>query len=39
MISYKKAPREKIKLPKRAEKHSYNDQASVKGHKFIPEKY
>src|SRR6516165_3891122 len=25
MISYKKVPREKIKLPKRAEKHGYND--------------
>jgi len=39
MISYKKVPREKIKLPKRAEKHGYNDQASLKGHTFIPEKY
>ncbi len=39
MIPYKKVPHEKIKLPKRAEKHGYNDQASVKGHKFIPEKY
>jgi polyphosphate kinase len=39
MIPYKKVPREKIKLPKRAEKHGYNDQASVKGRKFIPEKY
>ena len=39
MIPYKKVPREKIKLPKRSEKHGYNDQASVKRHKFIPEKY
>ena len=39
MIPYKKVPREEIKLPKRAEKHSYNDQASVKRHKFVPEKY
>jgi polyphosphate kinase len=39
MIPYKKVPREKIKLPKRAEKHAYNDQASVKGRKFISEKY
>jgi polyphosphate kinase 2 len=39
MIPYKKVPREKIKLPKRAEKHGYNDRASIKRHKFIPEKY
>jgi polyphosphate kinase 2 len=39
MIRYKKAPREKIRLPKRAKKRGYNDQASLKGHKFIPERY
>ena len=39
MIPYKKVPREKIKLPKRSEKHSYDDQKSVKGHRFVPEKY
>jgi polyphosphate kinase 2 len=39
MIPSKKAPREKIKLPKRTEKHGYNDHASIKGRKFIPEKY
>jgi polyphosphate kinase len=39
MIPYKKVPREKIKLPKRTEKHSYDDQKSVKGYKFVPEKY
>jgi len=39
MIPYKKVPREKIKLPKRSEKHGYNDQKSVKRYKFIPEKY
>jgi len=39
LIPYKKVPREQIKLPKRAEKHSYNDQVSLKGHKFVPEKY
>ncbi len=38
-IPYKKVPREKIKLPKRSEKHSYDDQKSVKGYKFVPEKY
>jgi len=39
MIPYKKVPRDKIKLPKRSEKHSYDDQKSVKGYKFVPEKY
>ena len=38
-IPYKKVPREKIKLPKRSEKHSYDDQKSVKGHRFVPERY
>jgi polyphosphate kinase len=38
-IPYKKAPRDKVKLPKRSDKHSYDDQASLKGHKFIAEKY
>jgi len=39
MIRYRKVPREKVKLPKRSEKHDYNDQISLKGHRFIPEKY
>ena len=39
LIPYKKAPREKIKLPKRSDKGSYDDQASLRGHHFIPEKY
>jgi polyphosphate kinase len=39
LIPYKKVPREKIKLPKRSDKKSYDDQASLKGFKFIPEKY
>ena len=39
LIPYKKVPREKIKLPKRSEKHGYNDQASIKERKFVPEKY
>jgi polyphosphate kinase len=39
LIPYKKVPREKVKLPKRAEKHSYNDQASIKGRRFVPDKY
>ena len=39
MIRYKKVPRENVKLPKRSEKHGYDDQASLKTHKFVPEKY
>jgi hypothetical protein len=32
-------PREKVKLPKRSMKGAYDDQASLKGRKFVPEKY
>ena len=39
MIPYKKVPREKVKLPKRSDEHSYDDQKSIKGHKFITERY
>lgn len=39
LIPYGKAPREKVKLPKRKDKGSYDDQASLKGRHFVPEKY
>jgi len=39
MIPYKAVPREKIKLPKRKEKDRYDDEASLKGRRFVPEKY
>lgn len=39
LIPYKKAPREKIKLPKRLDKGAYDDQAALKGRRFVPEKY
>ena len=39
VIRYEKAPREKIKLPKRSQKHAYDDQAPMKNRKFVPEKY
>jgi polyphosphate kinase 2 len=39
VIRYEKAPREKIKLPKRSHKHAYDDQAPMKDRKFVPEKY
>jgi polyphosphate kinase 2 len=38
-IPYKHLPKEKIKLPPRSKKHEYDDQASLKGRRFIPEKY
>jgi polyphosphate kinase 2 len=38
-IPYKKLDRPKIKLPKRSKKHEYDDQKSLKGRTFIPEKY
>ena len=38
-IPYKKVPREKVKLPKRSMKGAYDDQATMKGRKFVPEKY
>jgi polyphosphate kinase len=39
LIPYKKMPRDKVKLPKRSMKGAYDDQASLKHRKFIPEKY
>jgi polyphosphate kinase len=39
LIPYKKVPREKVKLPDRSMKHAYDDQASLKGRRFVPEKY
>ena len=39
LIPYKSVPREKVKLPKRSMKGAYDDQAALKGRKFVPEKY
>ena len=39
LIPYKQAPREPVKLPKRSMKGAYDDQATMKGRRFIPEKY
>jgi len=39
LIPYKKVPRDKVKLPKRSMKHAYDDQVSLKGRRFVPEKY
>lgn len=38
-IPYEKLPREEIRLPKRSKKGAYNDQSTLKGRKFVPEKY
>jgi polyphosphate kinase 2 len=39
LISYKEAPREKVKLPDRSKKGAYDDEATMKNRKFVPEKY
>ncbi|MET0516749.1 MAG: polyphosphate kinase 2 [Nitrospiraceae bacterium] len=39
LIPYKKLRREKVTLPGRSKKHKYDDQATLKGRRFIPEKY
>ncbi len=39
LLPYKRVPRPDIDLPKRSMKYEYDDQASLKGRKFVPEKY
>ncbi len=39
LIPYKRIPRGKVKLPKRSTKRAYDDQSTLKGRRFIPEKY
>ena len=39
LIPYKEVPHEKVKLPKRSTKGAYDDQASLKGRRIVPEKY
>ena len=38
-IPFKKVQRAKVKLPKRSNKRKYDDQSSLKGMKFVAEKY
>jgi len=38
-IPYEKAPREKVKLPKRSNKGAYDDLSTIEGRNFVPEKY
>jgi polyphosphate kinase 2 len=39
LIPYKKIKRKKVKLPKRSNKGAYNDQATLKGRRFVPTRY
>jgi polyphosphate kinase len=39
LLPYKEVPREKVKLPKRSMKGAYDDQTSINGRKFVPERY
>jgi polyphosphate kinase 2 len=39
LIPYKEVQRPKIKLPQRSKKDAYDDQATLKGRNFVPEKY
>jgi polyphosphate kinase 2 (PPK2 family) len=38
-IPYEKVPRPKVKLPSRAMKHAYDDEAPLKKRRFVPEHY
>jgi polyphosphate kinase len=39
LISYRKVPREKVKLPDRSNKGHYDDQKPLKGRHFVPEEH
>jgi polyphosphate kinase 2 len=39
LVPYKTVRREKVKLPKRWTKHRYDDQATLKSRRFVPERY
>ena len=39
LIPYKAVPRDKVKLPRRSNKKEYDDQATLWGRTFVPEKY
>ncbi len=38
-IPYKKVHAKKVKLPKPSQKHRYDDEATLKGRKFVPEAF
>ena len=39
LIPYREAPRKKVRLPPRRNTGSYDDQAALKGRRFVPEEY
>jgi polyphosphate kinase len=39
LVPYKKTGRAKIKLPKRSNKGRYDDQASLRGRRFVAERF
>jgi polyphosphate kinase 2 len=39
LISFEDVPHDKVKLPKRSMKGEYDDQATLEGRNFVPEKY
>ena len=39
MVPHKKLSREKVKLPERSDKGKYDDQATLKERRFVPERY
>jgi len=39
LIPHKKLQREKVELPQRSNKGKYDDQATLEGRRFIPERY
>jgi polyphosphate kinase 2 len=39
LIPFREVPREKVKLPERSMKGAYDDQATLRGRRFVPEKY
>jgi polyphosphate kinase 2 len=39
LIPYREIPRDKVKLPKRSNKGEYDDQATLEGRHFVPQRY
>jgi polyphosphate kinase 2 len=39
LVPYQEVPRDKVKLPKRSHKGEYDDQVTLKGRAFVPQKY
>ena len=39
LVPYERIPSEKVKLPKRSTKGAYDDERTLRGRKFVPEKY